>query len=294
PITSANGTRNVIQTGGRNRLEMEDQDGQQRVTFSCPTSNSYLRFGSRNDGHEMIINTDGATELHAGQNWDVSVGSYLKEEVVGWVDEAYQGGYHNTTVNGTREDTVKGALTEKYNTGRATTVTGADTQTITGHLNQTCDSVERHAGAVLEDYTSLDQGISGTVTMSSGPITQTVTGGITQTATGDISVSGAGSAFFSFGSTHHKFDSHIMLTIGATSDTFIGGQNSNFVGVKMGITAALSLTMSMGVSLDIDASVKMKLAPCKIESVAARIKQGTLDLVNKATFLQNAGIIVAT
>ncbi|MDC0739952.1 type VI secretion system Vgr family protein [Polyangium mundeleinium] len=74
PVTSGNHTKNVIQTGGRNRLELEDLAGQQRVTLSTPYSNSYLRMGSPNDGHEIILRTDDNTLLDFGKNFDLDVG----------------------------------------------------------------------------------------------------------------------------------------------------------------------------------------------------------------------------
>jgi type VI secretion system secreted protein VgrG len=74
PVTSGNHTKNVIQTGGRNRLEIEDQDGQQRVTLSTPYSNTYLRMGSPNDGHELIVFTEDNTWLNAGKNLFIDAG----------------------------------------------------------------------------------------------------------------------------------------------------------------------------------------------------------------------------
>ena len=71
PVNKANHTRNVIQTGGRNRFELEDKAGFQRITLSTPHSNSMIRMGSPNADHEMIIRTDGATLLDAGKDWDV-------------------------------------------------------------------------------------------------------------------------------------------------------------------------------------------------------------------------------
>jgi type VI secretion system secreted protein VgrG len=73
PITSANHTKNVIQTGGRNRLELEDKAGQQRITLSTPYSNTYIRMGAPNDEHEMILHTDEQTLLDAGLDFNVTV-----------------------------------------------------------------------------------------------------------------------------------------------------------------------------------------------------------------------------
>lgn len=75
PVTSGNHTKNVIQTGGRNRLELEDLAGQQRVTLSTPYSNTYLRMGSPNDEHELIVRTDDNTHLDAGKDFDLDVGN---------------------------------------------------------------------------------------------------------------------------------------------------------------------------------------------------------------------------
>ncbi|MDC3952644.1 type VI secretion system tip protein VgrG [Polyangium jinanense] len=74
PVTSGNHTKNVIQTGGRNRLELEDLAGQQRITLSTPYSNSYVRMGSPNEEHELIVKTDDNTLLHAGKDYDQTVG----------------------------------------------------------------------------------------------------------------------------------------------------------------------------------------------------------------------------
>ncbi|AGP36737.1 hypothetical protein SCE1572_20915 [Sorangium cellulosum So0157-2] len=74
PVTSGNHTKNVIQTGGRNRLELEDMAGQQRITMSTPYSNTYIRMGSPNAEHELIVKTDDNTLLDAGRSYDQTVG----------------------------------------------------------------------------------------------------------------------------------------------------------------------------------------------------------------------------
>jgi type VI secretion system secreted protein VgrG len=91
PVNKANQTRNVIQTGGRNRMEFEDKQGFERMTLSTPNANSMVRMGSPNDGHEMIVRTDGATLLDTGQDWDVNVGGALSEYVADTTNETYQG-----------------------------------------------------------------------------------------------------------------------------------------------------------------------------------------------------------
>ena len=74
PITSANHTRNVIQTGGRNRLELEDQTGLQWITLSTPYSSTYMRMGLPSEGHELVLHTDDNTHFMVGHNFDLNVG----------------------------------------------------------------------------------------------------------------------------------------------------------------------------------------------------------------------------
>ncbi|MDI1445991.1 type VI secretion system tip protein TssI/VgrG [Polyangium sp. 6x1] len=83
PVTSGNHTKNVIQTGGRNRLELEDLAGSQRVTLSTPYSNSYIRMGSPNDGHEFIAKTDDNGLVSIGKNFDNTVGQNWTVNVTG-------------------------------------------------------------------------------------------------------------------------------------------------------------------------------------------------------------------
>jgi type VI secretion system secreted protein VgrG len=308
PVSSANKTKNVIQTGGRNRFEMEDQEGQQRVTFSCPTSNSYVRFGSRNDGHEMIINTDGATQLYAGQNWDVIVGKFLTESVIEYVDEKYLGAYHKTHVAGERQLEVVHLVSETFMGGRGTKITGGDQLKVSGERFDDLGShkfwagpVERQAGDVGETYASLTQTVNGNVDLNSGRVVQTINGLLNQVVTADVTqtISGAfnqsaGATTIKLGPTSITYDVHHKTTLGLTEDTFIGGQMANFIGIKMGITAALSATMAMGVSLEISAAVKLGEGPIKLQMLMARIENGTVNLINKATFIKNAGFVVVT
>ncbi|MDI1445067.1 type VI secretion system tip protein TssI/VgrG [Polyangium sp. 6x1] len=115
PVTSGNHTKNVIQTGGRNRLELEDKSGQQRVTLSTPYSNTYIRMGSPNADHELIMRTDDNTHLNAGKNFDQEVGqngggSWTANIKNSWVTHV-QTGEHELWV-----DTGRSATTVKSDT----------------------------------------------------------------------------------------------------------------------------------------------------------------------------------
>lgn len=76
PVTSSNHTRNVIQTGGRNRMEFEDLSGQTWIRVSTPYENTLINLGLPYDldGHELQMQTDKDVLLNAGQNFDLKVG----------------------------------------------------------------------------------------------------------------------------------------------------------------------------------------------------------------------------
>jgi type VI secretion system VgrG family protein len=59
PVNADNQTESVIQTGGNNKIRMEDEEGKERVVLSTPLSNSWIRMGAHND---PIILQGNATE----------------------------------------------------------------------------------------------------------------------------------------------------------------------------------------------------------------------------------------
>jgi hypothetical protein len=49
PVTADNQTESVIQTGGNNKIRMEDKFGSERVMLESPAANSWIRVGATND-----------------------------------------------------------------------------------------------------------------------------------------------------------------------------------------------------------------------------------------------------
>ncbi|KYG04609.1 hypothetical protein BE21_45815 [Sorangium cellulosum] len=95
PVTRSNDTTNVIQTGGRNRFELEDKAGHQRITLQTPYCNTVLRMGAPNDGHNMILRTDGSS---------LSLTGGISDEVVfGRKTGVFIGGKANLTIGATAE-----------------------------------------------------------------------------------------------------------------------------------------------------------------------------------------------
>jgi type VI secretion system secreted protein VgrG len=134
PITKANQTRNVIQTGGRNRLEIEDKKGFERITLTTPFANTMIRMGAPNADHEMIIRTEGATLLDAGQDWNVTVGQKHTEYVTATTNQTYQGD-HTTQSWSKRTVEIGGLYAENMHSDVTRTVYASETHTLTGGLH---------------------------------------------------------------------------------------------------------------------------------------------------------------
>ncbi len=182
PVTKANQTRNVIQTGGRNRLEIEDKKGFERITWTTPFANTMIRMGSPNADHEMIIRTDGATQLDAGQDWDVTVGGHLFEHVTGPVAENYDTG-HGTTIKGGRiQNVTSGGMTTDVVGGWSHTVDGGGKMDIDGgfKVNVTGDAITT-VSADAETFVGANEAhvvggtathiVCGSVFQNYGPVT---------------------------------------------------------------------------------------------------------------------------
>lgn len=60
PVTSANQTESVIQTGGENKIRIEDRKGKERVIMESPTANSWVRIGAPNDPPNPLEVAEGA------------------------------------------------------------------------------------------------------------------------------------------------------------------------------------------------------------------------------------------
>ncbi|WP_437569376.1 type VI secretion system Vgr family protein [Sorangium sp. So ce542] len=115
PVTSGNNTRNVIQTGGRNRLEIEDQAGQERITLSTPHANTYIRMGAPNAGSTYEVKTNGhaftwiggsSENIVGGNRTAITVG--ISESIVGGFSLSMVGGYSGSFVAGYSQNVILG------------------------------------------------------------------------------------------------------------------------------------------------------------------------------------------
>jgi len=284
PVTSGNHTTNVIQTGGRNRLELEDKSGQQRVTLSTPYSNTSIRMGSPNEDHEFIIRTDDHSLLNLGKNFDLNVGqngggSWTANIKTSWITHV-QTAVHELWVDaGTSATTVKGdtmlhvtngnylvdvdagvALVNIKKDYTSTVATGNYTVNVTAGNTK----VDTKAGTteILSKGNITIRSASGDITIdaTTGKMTINAASGIDITSAGDISVKGAQKWYqYSAGDwASFKSASGISLTMGITSDTKIGIANENFIGGKISTTLGGFAEFNAAYKFAITAAVAME------------------------------------
>jgi type VI secretion system secreted protein VgrG len=250
PVTAANNTRNVIQTGGRNRLEIEDRAGLERITLSTPHSNSYLRMGAPNADHTFHMHTDGHTLLDQGQNLDIQVGQNKTEFVTGTTTETYQGvadiEYKAATTlsyDDTKTETVTGALTENQKS-TVTRIIGTSmnetigsgggevlTQQINGDAHITATGTYKVTAHV--DSTSVTHG--NTTTTTYGSKSDTVNGSSNSVVNGNRGSTTEGD------SVSHVIGLSVSAVEGISISNFAGGQLSAIEAFKIDIAYGLGL-----------------------------------------------------
>ncbi len=90
PVTRENATKNVLQTGGGNRITMEDREGAEYIKLATPYQNTVFHIGSpHNPAYEMEQTTDGSIHLRTGHNWESDVDTHRRLFVKGKVWEEY-------------------------------------------------------------------------------------------------------------------------------------------------------------------------------------------------------------
>jgi type VI secretion system secreted protein VgrG len=290
PVTKSNHTTNVIQTGGRNRFELEDKAGSERITLQTPFSNAMIRMGAPNEEHTMIVRTDGATLLDAGQDWDVRVGGKLDEQVQGTVDEAY---FTNqiTQINSGRSETIYGGgMDHKITGGWRQTVKGGSFQNITGSYTHT---VSDHVAA---HYGTMELIVDGYVNHWCGSAILNYADIVTNTQ-GATSFNASKINLFApdihASATKIHFESSTWKGISAPS--IEGFTSKNSIGIQKFDGSALNIAAN-GVKMEVTkvamarTGIKIDFATTKVDNSSMKLQSGTLAAENRAVRLFSAGL----
>jgi type VI secretion system secreted protein VgrG len=214
PVKRGNSSQNVIQTGGANRLEMEDVAGGQYITLSTPTAISRMHLGA--GPKNFALHTMGRGRFYTGSNYDIDVDVDLTEDVDGTVTETYNSN-HRLSVTGPVFELMKTSLTQ--------TVMGPVTNVWTGPLTETVD------GHVSESYNAT--------------LSTTVTGGLTElTYTAGLKVFVAGAVTEKFtASQETTVNGPLVLIVGSNVDETFGSAERHVKGpYYLGVQGTYTLT----------------------------------------------------
>ena len=309
PVTSQNHTANIIQTGGRNRIEIEDLEGSQRFTMFTPTQNTFLRMGAPNDECNLFLHTDGVGCIHVGTNFEWETGGDKTEIVEGAITETFTGPFETHVPEGDtteeykneKQETIEGALTESNESKMEVEVTLAARETYN----------EQHTHVTLLRKDTLKSTITQTYT---GPHNRTVTGAVTDTyaagydllVTGDQWQTVMGTLNETFGlleQTNKSWISttwaaHVGLNLGFGFELLIGIKNENCIaakiegaiGVKMELTAAGRYGFHAGAELD-KVTASSKTVGGAFRTYGAQIKRkAAIALIVVTLYVSNAAI----
>jgi len=302
PVTSGNHTLNVVQTGGRNRWELEDKAGQQRITMSTPYANTYIRMGSPNEDHEMILKTDQRGLWHSCQSTDHIVGTWQNIEVGTYQTEDI-GSYYQIHVGGYKDETVDGYVKETYGSTKDENVTGKVTETWPNQETTVSGLRKQHVGTLdvdVDNDSTLDIGGNQTINVTGdrslnvtgnrndivvGNVTMNVSQNYTQTVIANMNVTvnanrteivqGKEEGVFSGPEFKVKVGPMAEYVLINKNEGVIGAHTELNIGPKLEIFAGLKLSMVAGVSIEVGAfktqtkAFSAKVNVTKIESAAA-------------------------
>ncbi len=109
PVSAKNQTESVIQTGGNNKIRMEDLEGKERIIMETPTAGTWIRLGAHND---------------PPSSWDVAIG----EDITTYEDGTGTWSLDNKTI---ASATISGTRVNYYRKKRYV-VERTETQSLQG------------------------------------------------------------------------------------------------------------------------------------------------------------------
>lgn len=296
PVTSANHTKNVIQTGGRNRFEMEDLANNQWIRISTPHAKTVINMGLPMDGiHELHMHTDKDTLLDTGSNFDLNVGkqgggSWTTHVETDWKSQVAKGGFalgvvapvgtpsagcigviadqaiSITANHGTYSLTVSDKeWTTKVPKDKMTTTTKGD-YTVTVTDNNTKFDTKGKTEIVSKDLIKVDSTGSTVDVHAKGKITIKTTGGdiLIDSATGRMDITAATEIELKAPKVGTKTTFSMseilnteMTVKGSQFETYIGAKNENVLGVKMDGLVGGKIEATLAVEIGFSATLSL-------------------------------------
>lgn len=316
PITSENNTRNVVQTGGGSRLEIEDQEGAEYVKWTTPYKNTRFHLGAPHNpttdidlstGGTALIETGVDNEMVVGRNRRAFVGSKVWEEYgprpagstafTPPVDPSlYPAGTHTTNIYGTRDTTVTSDVTETYRTNQTTMVNGR-TARVYGVAGTPPPPPDAPPTLSTTVHGNEERTVNGSVRTSVAvDVTSTVGGTLDETIVGDWNVTclsknetitGPEEVTKWEATKEIKLGASLELSIAASlalglaADVEIkaGGTSETVIGIKNENVIGMKLEWVAGPNIELK-GFKFENEATKIENVLTRLRAGTITLQN--------------
>ncbi|TKD00089.1 type VI secretion system Vgr family protein [Polyangium fumosum] len=313
PVTSGNHTKNVIQTGGRNRWELEDKAGQQRITMSTPYANTYLRMGSPNDDHEAILKTDQRGLWHTCQSTDHIVGTWQNIEVGSYQTESV-GTYYTMQVGGYKEESVTGYVKETYGSTKDETVTGKVTETWPTQETTVSGLRKQHVGTLdvdVDKNATLDIGGNQTINVTGdrtlnvtgnrndvvvGNVTVNVTQSYTQNVTSNMNVLVLANRTVTVAADDKSIfgGPEAKITVGPNLDITLISKNEGVIGLHTEFNVGGKIEMFAGLKLALVAGMSIEVGAFKTETKAFSAKVNVTKIESAATWLGTKAITLLT
>jgi type VI secretion system secreted protein VgrG len=266
PVTAKNHTKNVIQTGGSSRIEIEDAGGGQYMHSSVPVQSTSLWMGTdatSAGGHNTEVVSQGSGGLSFGTYFDREVGGKKTERVVDTVLRAY---------DATSQILVASDVVQTYQSTQHRAVIGPVVRTVVGALSDTVQ------GAVAQTLAAtLQQSVGGEVAESFTVLHSLNVGG-----TQSIVVTGAGD---------HTHENGLSLTVsgGLSSHTATAGHALEVV-----TDAKMHATANFSIRGDATAQLASPDTTVKGDATVDVYGGATVELVAPAIAVNGSALIQAT
>jgi type VI secretion system secreted protein VgrG len=301
-VSEQNHTLNVIHTGSNNRLEIDDSQGAQYIVWTTPHQNTVFHLGAKTlQQFNVFLATDGDCGFDFGTNWDIKVGGWKHEDVIGevvetyhdiqkttvtgLVTEVYKAGQKTTIESVGQRTEVTGLVEEIYHTGQQTTITCGQKTDVTGLVEETYHTGQKTtitAGQIVEvtgaATHTYNTGLNVTVHANK---VETIDSTYTLTVNGNRIESVTGEESYVKGAEKHlilgiqseifagiKHETHL----GANFDLHLSIEVAAHVGPKIEVRSGMDVTAYFGFSLTLKAAVEVDTEGMTLKNALARIQ----------------------
>ncbi len=254
-VIDQNSTINSILSAGGNKMEMEDQSGQQRIYMYSPPQNTHLQLGAPNP--EIQLHTDQDGQVTIDNNAEVTIGNDMTESIGNNLTTDV-GSNHNETVGSNHTHDVGGNHDQDVGGNQTVDVVGTQTVTVTG--NQTVNANAQQSVTVAQDQT-ITAATNRTITVGANETT-TIGANYALTVGGNTSITVGGNS--------------VQFTTGSQNSAYAGPKYSVFIGPLFELSLGTPyLKLTGGIGIDIALAMRLGI------NIALSLTMGTVDIKSK-------------